>query len=185
MGLFQNIRLSLHRKRLEQQLNKRPSPKGMDKVNLASAKKVGLLFRGDKPDVCKQVQRYAEVLRKRGKQVRLLAYMDQHQEEEELAFKNYAKKQLDWTYRPTGHTVQEFIQQPFDLLIHLSLSSSLHEAYIAATSAAKLRVGPSTDYTYAYDLMIELTPEAGLSAFIEQMEMLLGKTNTPHEPANS
>jgi len=185
MGWIQNIRFKAHHRRLQQQLKRRAVPKGRDKVNLANAQQVGLLFQGDEPDVCKQVQKYADQLRKRGMQVRLLGYLDQHKEGEERAFKNYTKKQLDWTYRPTGPLVEEFTKQPFDLLIHLSLSSSLHQAYIMATSNAKLRVGPSTEFTYAYDLMIELTSRAGLTAFIEQMEMLLGKTNTPHEPANS
>jgi hypothetical protein len=185
MELFPNIRLKIHHRRLQQRLKQRPSPKGKDQVNLTSAQQVGLLFRGDEPDVRKRVQAYAEVLRKRGKQVRLLGYLDQHKEGEELAFKNYSQKQTDWIYRPQGPAVEDFTQQPFDLLIHLSLSSSVHEAYIMVVSKAKLRVGPSTEYTYAYDLMIELTQRANLTAFIEQMEMLLGKTNTPHEPANS
>lgn len=184
MGWIQNIRLQAHQKRLKRRIQQQAVPKGRDSVNLDNAKNVGLLFRGDVPEQRKRVQQYAESLRKRGKQVRLFAYLDRLDEGEEFAFKHYTKKQINWAYCPSSPEIDEFAKQPFDLLIHLSLGSSLHEAYILAASAARLRVGPSTDFTYAYDLMIDLPENAGLTKFIEQMEMLLGKTNTPHEPAN-
>jgi hypothetical protein len=184
MGWIQNIRTKAHEKRLKRQMQRRALPKGRDKVNLDNAKQIGVFFRGDAPDQRKKAQQYAESLRKRGKQVRLFAYLDRQDEGEEFAFKHYTKKQIDWAYCPSSPEIKEFTGQAFDLLIHLSQDSSLHEAYIVACSAAKLRVGPSTVFTYAYDLMIDLPENAGLTKFIEQMEMLLGKTNMPHEPAN-
>lgn len=184
MGVVHDIRVRAHQKSLRQKLRQRVAPAGRQSVNLKNAKQLGLLFDADHPDTRKTVLAYAEKLRKQGKQVRVLGYLKELQEGESLGFKSFTKKDLDWAYRPKGTDVQEFMAKETDLLLHLSLQPSMPMAYICALASAKLRVGPSSsDYTYAYDLMIDAPESAGLSVFIEQMEALLGKTNTTHEPA--
>jgi hypothetical protein len=183
MGLIHDLRIKAHRKSLRKKLKQRIPPQGRDSVNLKSAHTVGLLFRADDPNTRKLVLQYAERLREQGKQTRLLGYLDKLEEGQELAFKCFSRKDLDWAYRPKRAVVKEFREQPLDLLIHLSLKPTLYAEYICALSKAKLRIGPSTENTYAYDLMIDLPSSARLQDFIEQMEALLGKTNTPYEPA--
>ncbi len=184
MRILQNIREFAHYRSLKQELRTLARPKGREKINLQSANTIGILFDASQTDARETVQRYAEQLRKRGKRLTLLGYFDDVVEAENFPFKSFNYKQMDWALRPKTGEVQAFIRQEFDLLLNIDPVSKIHSEYIAALSKAKLRVGPSTEHTYCYDLMIEQPAKAGLSKFIEQMESLLGKTNVLHEPAH-
>ena len=183
MSLIQNIRTWAYRRSLKQQLRHRPEPSGKSKVNLNNAATVGILFDATELSVRDIVLAYAEKLRKQGKRIKLMGYFDDPTDSENYPFDYYNRKQVDWAYRPTGELVQSFIKQDFDLLMNINTGSLIHTEYIAALSRAKLRVGPCTEHTYCYDLMIDLSPRAGLKQFIEQAEALLGKTNIQHEAA--
>lgn len=185
MGFLKDLRLKFHFKALHKKLSARQPSKNRGSVTWKGAKSVGILFDANEPDHRKRVLKYADALRKKGKQVRLLGYLDQQQEEEEFPFRTYTPKDQDWRYCPKGKEVLEFMEQSFDLLFFLGLTSTIWGEYVAALSKAQLRVGPPTEHTYAYDLMIEVPEKAGLPGFISQMENLLGKTNTPYEAATA
>jgi hypothetical protein len=183
MGFLKNLRLKFHFKALHRELSKQQPSKERGAVTWKGADSIGILFDANEPDNRKRILKYADALRKKGKQVRLLGYLSQHQEAQEFPFRTCTPKDQDWRYCFTGEDVTEFMNQPFDLLFFLGLQTTLWSEYITALSKAKLRVGPPTDHTYAYDLMIEVPDKAGLAGFISQMENLLGKTNTPYEAA--
>jgi len=184
MSLIQNIRTWAYRRSLKQQLRHRMEPKGKGEVNLNTAKTVGILFDATELSTRDLVLEYAEKLRKRNKRIKLLGYFNDPTDSAHYPFDFYNRKQVDWAFRPTGERVQAFIRQEFDLLMNINLVSLIHTEYIAALSHAKLRVGPCTEHTYSYDLMIDLSPRSGLKQFIEQAETLLGKTNIKHEAAS-
>lgn len=183
MGLIQDIQLLAHRRSLKQQLRHKGKSKGRGAVNLNNASSIGILFDASELADREAVLQYAEQLRKRGKRVSLLGYFDDATDSNSFAFKFFTRKQMDWALRPNNEEARDFIAQEFDLLLNIDPISKIHTEYIAALSKAKLRVGPSTEHTYCYDLMIDTTARAGLRPFIEQMEALLGKTNIQHEPA--
>lgn len=183
--MLKNLRLKFHFKALHKELAKRKPAKGRNTVTWKGAKSIGILFDANEPNHRKRILKYADDLRKKGKQVRLLGYLSQQQEEQEFPFRAFTPKQQDWRYAPNGEEVTEFMKQPFDLLFFLGQKTALWSEYISALSNAQLRIGPPTEHTYAYDLMIEVPDSAGLSAFITQMENLLGKTNTPYEAATT
>jgi hypothetical protein len=168
---------------LQRGLKNRSVPKGKSKVNLKNARSIGILFDATSIDERNRLLKYAEQLKKQGKKVHLLAYVDELMELESLSFPAYNTKGLRWDGIPKAENVLEFIDQSFDLLFHISSTTSPHEAYITALSKAQLRVGPHTDCTDCYDLMIGLSAKAGMDQFIRQMELLLGKTNIRNEAA--
>lgn len=185
MEFLKDLRLRLHYKGLLKEVAKRKPAVGRGAVTWKNAKQIGVLFNADEPAARKQILKYADALRKKGKQVRILGFLTEAQEGQEFAFRTFSKKDIDWQFRPKGEEVQAFMQQSFDLMFHLGLQPDFQLEYIAALSNAKLRIGPPTEHTYAYDLMIDVPASAGLQGFIAQMESLLGKTNTPYEPANA
>lgn len=183
MNFIQNIRTWAYRRSLKQQLRHRKEPKGKSQANLNNAVTVGILFDATELATRDVVLEYAEKLRKQNKRIKLLGYFDDPTDSEHYPFDYYNRKQVDWAQRPTGEQVRSFIKQDFDLLMNINSESLIHTEYIAALSNAKLRVGPCTEHTYCYDLMIDLSPKSGLKQFIEQAEALLGKTNIHHEAA--
>ncbi|MCB0572659.1 MAG: hypothetical protein KDC66_22985 [Phaeodactylibacter sp.] len=183
MGLLQDIRLMAHRRSLKRQLRHKSAAKGKGAVNLKNASSIGILFDATSLADRDDILHYAEQLRKRNKRISLLGFFNDATDSDNYPFKFFNRKQMDWALRPNSEDVREFIAQDFDLLLNIDPVSKVHSEYIAALSKAKLRVGPSTEHTYCYDLMIDTSAGAGLQPFIEQMEFLLGKTNVQHEPA--
>jgi hypothetical protein len=128
--------------------------------------------------------RYAKSLKDKGKRVHLLGFFDDSGPiNENFTFKHFSRRNTDWALRPNGEAVEEFIKKPFDVLLNLEPETKIHSEYIAAMSRARLKVGPCTENTYCYDLMIDTADKADLPKFIREIERVLEKTNIGHEAA--
>ena len=154
-------------------------------MDLSTAKSIGLLL--DATDLAEReaVLKFSEQLKKEGKEVKLLAFFSGDAKVANFAFPHFTKKDLDWTLRPKSREIKKFIDQPFDILINLTPYGSLPLEYIAAFSKAKFRVGPSTDKTYCYELMIDTAAKKDLSSFIKQVTFFINKMNTTHAPTSA
>lgn len=150
-----------------------------------SAKRIGILFNATDPVQRKIVVKYAEELRK-SKQVQLLAFLNAKKVNPNFPFNHFTQKQLNVLRQPNGAIVKDFIFEPFDILINLFFDEEPALEYIAALSNAHLRVGPYTQRTYCYDLMIDTANRQDLNEFIKQVELLLNKVNKkPHETTSA
>lgn len=144
---------------------------------------IGILFDATELAIRNQVMAYADTLKKAGKQVRLLGFADQAETPDSFPFKAFNPKGLDWMLRPTGPDVEDFIQQPFDLLFLLSFDDILPLQYIAALSRAHFRVGPYSNHGPTLELMIDMPKGKGLPEFIQQAESFLHKMQSTYESA--
>ena len=185
MRNLNDLRLFFHRRQLKQQLRSRPQAAVRRRVNLDSAATVGILFDATELDDRNTVLEFSKELEKRSKKVRLLGFFNNKVEGEPFAFPFYNQKNLDWTHRPKGEEVKNFLDQQFDLLLVLKPQADIHMEYIAALAYAHLKVGPCTENTYCFDLMIDTHPERPLSHFIRQAEQLLKQTNVKNQQATS
>lgn len=178
--MFKNIRNYFFRQSLNN-LRKQPRSK-QSPVSFEQAQSVGILFDATDLETRNIVLEYADQLRDSGKRVKRLGFFDSKLEDTNFTFKYFNLKNLDWAGRPGGELVQNFVQQPFDWLLVLSTTTKPYFEYISTMSKATLRVGPVSENTFSYDIMID-TGSADLQAFIKQMELVLAKTNTRHEAA--
>jgi hypothetical protein len=181
MQFIEQIRTRLHHSFLKKEIsNQRNSRSSMYLDNAAS---VGILFDGTELDDRETIVNYAEKLKKAGKKVTLLAFFDNKLKSEDFTFKHFNRQQLDFALRPKSRDVLEFAEQRFDLLLNLSNRNILPLDYIAAHSKAKFRVGPFTEKTFCYDLMIEHSGKKDLGAFIQQVVFYLKKMRPDYEAA--
>jgi len=104
-----------------------------------------------------------------------MAFLPEKEKQENLPFVHFSKKEMDWLYRPKESEVGEFIKKDFDLLLNLSTSTVVPLQYIAALSEATYRVGPASDRTDCYELMIDSSSKTTLTDFIKQMTFFLNK----------
>jgi len=147
-------------------------------VDFDRAETVALLFDATELNNREVVLKFAKSLEKKGKKVRLLGFVNIKEETDNLAFPNFNQKELDLALLPTKSTdAQEFMKRDFDILINLSLDETVPLEYIAAMSNAKFRVGPFTERTVCYELMIDVTKKKSLDAFIHQAQFFLEKMN--------
>jgi len=147
-------------------------------VGIENVQSIGILFDATELDMREMALQYADQLTNEQKRVKLLGFFDSKLDDSNFTFRYFNRKNLDWAGRPRGENVQEFIQQPFDMLINLDTVSKPQAEYLSAQSHAHLRIGPVTEHTFCYDLMIDISGYHNLQTFIKEMETILAKTNS-------
>lgn len=175
MGLLQNIKNKVFQRALQQQGRQNRTERKF--VGFEKAQSIGILFDATDLDKREAVFQYAENLSNNNKRVKLLGFFDSKLDDPNFTFRYFNRKQLDWAGRPHGENVQEFVEQPFDMMINLDTISKPQAEYISAQSHAHLRIGPVTENTFCYELMVDISGSQNLQTFIQQMESILAKTN--------
>lgn len=150
---------------------------------LDNAASIGILFDGTEQSEREIVLDYAEQLKKAGKKVKLLAFFNNKLKGESFAFPAFNRLEMDWALRPNSREALEFKDQNFDLLLNLTKNTVVPLDYLAALSKAKYRVGPYTDQTFCYDLMIEHAGKTDLKTFLQQVIFYMKKMRPNHEAA--
>jgi hypothetical protein len=181
MSFLHTIKSRIFNRSLQQQGRQNRAERkfaGLEKVQ-----SVGILFDATELNRREEVFKYAQQLENKGKRVKLLGFFDSKLEDPNFTFRYFNRKNLDWAGRPWGENVQEFVSQPFDMLLHLDTVSKAVLEYLSASSRAYFRVGPVTENTFCYELMMDTSGSSNLHTFIQQMEAILAKMNArQHEP---
>jgi hypothetical protein len=176
MSFLQKIQLRLYNYFLSQKLKN--SKVDRKAVSFDKAKRIGILFDATNPDNEVIVSAYKHNLQNSGKQVDMLAYVDDKLEHNTTLFKYFNRKNLNWSLQPTSSIVEQFIETPFDILLNLHIDTVPPLEYVSALSKAHLRVGQfRDDKEYCYDLMIDIPEEDNLGNFISQLDALLKAIN--------
>ncbi|MEO1257367.1 MAG: hypothetical protein AAFZ15_01170 [Bacteroidota bacterium] len=173
MEILEQTRIRLHQRLLRKGLPAHQVKRSS--VFLENAKSIGVLFDATALEERNIVLQFAEKMKHQSKKVKLLGYFDEKLKSSDFPFLYFDKKQLDWAFRPKSEEVNAFSKEPFDLLVNISKKTILPLDYIAAYSKARFRVGPFTENTFCYDLMIDIDEKKGLTAFLNQVLHYLGK----------
>jgi hypothetical protein len=181
MNALHALKRKLHQRALAKQL--RQLNNRHLSVDFESAKSIGILFDGTELGPREQILSYAKQLKSRGKKVKLLAFMNNRQENEGFVFKSFNKKELDFFLRPKSEEVREFIETPFDILLNLTPQPVLPLEYIAAVSKALFRVSRYHEQSEAYEMMVDLPENADIKELIKQIEFFLNKMQRTNEAA--
>jgi hypothetical protein len=170
MRITNVLRRRLHFRTLKNKFN---TAKILPKIAPNEAKTIALVFDATKNDTRKIVESFAQKLRNKGKKVTLFAYIN-IKEKPSMPFKFFNKKEVNWFGIPKGETVQQFLNDTFDMLYCLFNGENLPLEYIGALAQAHFKVGPYTHDLIRYDLMID-TQNDDLQEFIHQIEFYLTK----------
>lgn len=153
-------------------------------VDFDLSQTIGILFNASLPQQREGAKQLAKQLKAKGKKTKLMAFLDEKEQQANFDFKHFSRKELDLLGRPKSTMVDDFINTPFDFLINLDAQEHLPLTYISARSKAQVRVGPYTNKTYCFDFMIETKKEDDLQQFINQLNYLLIRLNSrTHEKA--
>ncbi len=179
MRILKKWQAQLHDKFLEKQLRLNQSNK--QPVGFDQASSIGILFDATDPATRSLVKTYVEDLEKKGKKVKLLAFLDEPQQQPNFTFHHFSRKELDWLLRPKDANVTTFINTPFDYLINLYRIKKKPLEYITALSKAHLRVGTYSAEKDCFDLVIEIQEEHNLPHFVKQLDYFLKRLNSKQE----
>lgn len=147
--------------------------------NLASARKIGILYHADDEATFKKVKRYVRYLKEEEgiRTIMALGFADVKEApfylQAKLEFDHFIKKDINWHGKPAGTTVENFINEPYDILIDLTLSPVNPLRYVLLNSRSTFKVGRYHEENEPYyDLMIDQKGE-DLDQFIQQINHYL------------
>jgi hypothetical protein len=181
MKIWQNFKNFHFNKSLNKGLVSRSKQVSSKTLSFATAKYIAFLFNAEDPEVISGVEKYAESLQKQGKKTFLLGLNAASKDLLDISFPCLNKKNIDWVGRPIGTLIDEWFNLPVDVVIHVSAQRNELLEYITALTPAGLRIGPATDNTSCYDLMLDVPADTTPQTFFKQMENLLGKIQVRNE----
>jgi hypothetical protein len=131
---------------------------------------IGILYNATERETFDVVREFYRDLRSNGNAPASLGYIDF----KEVTFHPLArpesdyffKHQLNWMQKPSGTVVDNFINEPFDILINLTLSDFYPIDYIAALSKAGVKIGRlESAVSFCYDMSFQNGENADLKSF--------------------
>ena len=139
----------------------------------------GILVDAGIPGDRNEVMAFAEKLRKDGNQVKILGFLEGKAEGVAMPFDLFTTADLAKVSKiPRGPVVDEFIEQPFDVLINMSIHHN-HKSldFISSLSKATFRIGPWYQHSNnnPYDLCLDTGSSATLKEWIHELMHTLQK----------
>ena len=147
-------------------------------VNFEDAETIALVFDATDKDEFELVKKYIKKLKENKRKVRAIGFYDGKEEptlmSSKLEYDFFSRKQLKWYLKPNDAIVENFMLEPFDLLINLSMHYKTPLLYITALSRAKFKVGREhPKYAPYLDLMLNVEENVNLQSFITLAEKYL------------
>jgi hypothetical protein len=144
--------------------------------NFETAKSVALLYPYD-TSVDAEIDRFMRFFAERQIKVQALAFIDDKVVPETYKAKLnksvFCAEHLNWYNKPMVDLVEEFIRQPFDILIDFSPAPLFPLQYITALSRASMRVGKISYPGSPYEFILSIPENASHTFFIEQLQHYL------------
>jgi hypothetical protein len=146
-------------------------------ANLDSADTIAIIFDATDNTEFDIIKKYIKKLKEDKRKVRALGFYDAKDSPaimaSKLEYDFFTRKQLKWYLKPDDPIIQNFLDEPFDILINLSLHPKTPILYLVALSHAGFKVGAShKKFNPWYDLIIQ-TPLDNLNTLIANTEKVL------------
>jgi hypothetical protein len=173
-SIYGNLQLKKEANRLER-VRKNP--------DLQAAGTIGILYDATTKEIFDLVKEFYLDLKQHQKNPVSLGYIDFN---EALHFHPLArpeadyffKNQQNWFKKPNGAVVENFIDEPFDILINLTLEDNYAIDYIASVSKAGLKIGRAESaVAFSYDMTFFLDKDANLRSFAYMIIHYLSNIN--------
>jgi len=177
---YGNLKL---KKESEQVTRERTDP------NIHKAAMIGILYDATEKETFEQVKEFFRDLKNSGKDPVSLGFIDGT----DVTFHPLArpesdylfKTQVNWYEKPGSPVVENFIDEPFDILINLTLADNYPLDFIAAVSKAGLKIGRANSaVSFCYDITFLVDPESDLKTFAYMIIHYLSNINNARTTSN-
>lgn len=141
---------------------------------LKTAQTAGVIITPTDQESFEQIKKFLNYLTGKNVKVVILGYVDDKKIPDTFLFWKginlFSKSELTWAGIPESAPVTDFIDQPFDMLIDLSLADHFPVKYITALSKSPFKIGRfGKNNPKCYDLMFEVNDEVSLGEYIENI----------------
>lgn len=150
-------------------------------LNYADSRTIGLLYKVKDVDQHDTINQYIKHLKENEgmKDVQALGFWDSKDEVPEFLssrrhFDFFTRKEVNKTHQPVGDNIEEFVNQPFDILIDLTFDEELPLLFVLKRCAARCKVGFSGELREPMvDLIMQIETGKSLRQCIEQVNYYL------------
>jgi len=130
-------------------------------IPVEKAKYIGILYEIGDENTYVWLSSYVNKLLAAGKTLRIVGYHNNkfvpHYCIPQLKYDFFCNKETNWFGKPTARFVQEFVDEPFDILLDLTVSPSFPLQYFLANSVAHFKIGAQQPGNAEFlDMMIKL-----------------------------
>lgn len=130
-------------------------------IPVEKAKYIGILYEIGDENTYVWLSNFVNSLLAEGKTLRIVGYHNHkyvpHYCIPQLKYDFFCNKETNWFGKPTARFVQEFIDEPFDVLLDLTLKPLFPLQYFLANSAARFKIGAQHQNSAEFlDMMIML-----------------------------
>jgi hypothetical protein len=131
--------------------------------NINEAKHIGILYNATESVSFEIIRNLVKELAHDSRKVTVLGYVDSKNLIDNYLYRKgfdfFSKNELNWYSKPISSVVDQFIKEPFDLLINLSLENYFPIRYITALSSAAFKTGRFSPDDTILDFMIDIDKE--------------------------
>ncbi len=148
---------------------------------MKNSKSIGILWNPADEGSIDSYELLSKILRDKGIRSRGIAHVHSSRELEMLTTITNSgfihKRNVRWFGRPRSNSGLQFIAEPFDILIDLSIAKTIALQYILVHSSATFKVGWQGVETNYYDLNIDVSERPQCQYLLEQMVHYLENIN--------
>ena len=131
--------------------------------NIDEAQHIGIIYNATEYVSFEIIKNLVKDLSHDSKKISVLGYVDSKKLIDNYLYRKgfdfFSKNELNWYYKPISPVVDQFINEPFDLLINLSLEDYYPIQYITTLSPARFKSGKYSPDNTCLDLMIDIEKE--------------------------
>ena len=176
MKAVDNIKESIGRmklKRASKRLNRKTKA-----FSIESASSIGIVYDATNRGVDEQVKKFVQYLKEERKEVISLGFINSKDSSDiasaHLNYKYFDLRDLSSAKVPNTPELIQFIDQPFSILMDLSMGECFPIEYVSTLSNAKFKVGAQIGYrNNVCDLIIDVSSNKALDFLIIQMRHYL------------
>jgi len=182
MKILERIKTGMAERALNQKLktlNRNPAM-----CNLSKARHIGILYNATEYVSFEIIRELAKNLSEYSEKVTVLGYVDSKELIDHYLYRKgfefFSRSDLNWYYKPVSEAVNAFVNEPFDILINLSLEDHFPVRYITALSPAHFKAGRYSAGDRHLDFMIDIDKEYESMAALRS-ELGGQKESKPHD----
>lgn len=143
--------------------------------SVEAAKTVGVVFVVEDEASYNRIDNWLKKLVAAGKEVRVVGYHNSdnvpHYCIPKLKHEYYSKKDVNWYGKPVRPSLNDFVREPFQILIDLTIDDNFTTKYITSLSKSSMKIGRKSDENQDfYDFMISLNEDLDMDDFIYFIE---------------
>jgi hypothetical protein len=161
MNLAENLKTSIGERVLSDKLKNRKREPVFCNIN--SAMHIGVIYDATEYVSFEIVKDLVKRLTYDSRIITVLGYVHNKKLIDQYLYRKgfdfFSRNDLNWYYKPVSPVAMQFMNEPFDLLINLSLRDYYPVQYITALSPASFKAGRYSPDELYLDLMIDIEKE--------------------------